>query len=289
MIYPEAEWLPVTGLENDPTIVPIGVILHVDGGNSSSLYAYFNGSSGGIESNLFVNKRGDWEQYRDTTREADAQSAGNSWLEGTVRKGYISLETQGLGIGKWTSLQFEEIAKFLAWCHTTHSIPLKLCTGPKSPGIGYHRQFNSWNPDGHICPGDERVLQVPALIARAQAIVDNPNPFRSTDMPVIVNVPGVAVYIIAGSYKKRIPSQASLDVWLQVTGQTRPGTNPSTDYKDMSGADIALIPDYPVAGPFASDIAEAVVAALPVGSGPSLQDIKDAFAEVLTGTHFTVS
>lgn len=171
--YPVAAWLPVTGIENDPVIIPVGVILHVDGGNASSLYHYFNGPSGGIESNLFVNKKGHWEQYRDTTRQADAQAAGNGWWAGGKFYGYNSVETQGRCDGTgWNAFQFEELATFLAWHHKTHGTPLRQCRNAKDSGIGYHAQFEAWNPNNHACPCPERIKQIPALIARAQQIVD---------------------------------------------------------------------------------------------------------------------
>jgi hypothetical protein len=194
--YPKAKWLPVSGLERDPVIEPIGVILHVDGGNSSSLFNYFNGPSQGVESNFFLNKIGIWEQYRDSTREADAQAAGNSWTAGAKRYGYISVETQGYATGAWNNIQIKELAYFLVWAHITHDIPLVLCNTAKSPGIGYHRQFDAWNPNNHVCPGNDRVAQIPDLINLAKALVNGDVPLMGTFVEPEGKLPNDGVYYI---------------------------------------------------------------------------------------------
>jgi hypothetical protein len=165
--YPKAAWRPVVGLAKDPAITPIGVILHVDGGNSSSLYRYFNGLSGGIESHLFLTDAPKWEQYRDTTREADANYRGNSWVGSDGKRyGFISVETRGLANGEWSPAMLEEIKAFLLWAHQTHGIPLRVAPGYHSPGVGYHVMFgagaglNAWsNAAGKVCPGPNRIRQ----------------------------------------------------------------------------------------------------------------------------------
>jgi peptidoglycan hydrolase-like protein with peptidoglycan-binding domain len=165
--YPKAAWRPVIGLAKDPAITPIGVILHVDGGNSSSLYRYFNGLSGGIESHLFLTDAPKWEQYRDTTREADANYRGNSWVGSDGKRyGFISVETRGLANGEWSPAMLDEIKAFLLWAHQTHGIPLRVAPGYHSAGVGYHVMFgagaglNAWsNAAGKVCPGPNRIRQ----------------------------------------------------------------------------------------------------------------------------------
>lgn len=102
MWYPPAVRRQVTLTSADPRIRPVGVILHVAATNAESLHDWFNGPSGGIESHLYLRKDGTWEQYRDFEHEADANFKGNSWISGSHRNGFISVETQGLGAGEWT-------------------------------------------------------------------------------------------------------------------------------------------------------------------------------------------
>lgn len=168
-LYPGARHRLIPAGGTDPRIRPIGVILHVDGGNAKSLYNYFNGPSGGIESHLHIAKSledGGVEQYRDTEYEADANYRGNSWDEAIERLGFISVETQGTGAGEWTPYQMQEIKKFLRWASEEHRFPLRVAPGYRSAGVGYHIMFgtgmgtNSWsNASGKICPGPGRIKQ----------------------------------------------------------------------------------------------------------------------------------
>lgn len=57
-IYPAAKLRNIPPGVNDPAIIAMGAILHVDAANSGSLYSYFNGPSGGIESHFFIRKDG---------------------------------------------------------------------------------------------------------------------------------------------------------------------------------------------------------------------------------------
>lgn len=161
-LYPGARQRPITPGTNDPPIIVIGAILHVDAGNSKSLYGYFNGPSGGIESHFHVPKEGQPEQYRDTGREADANLKANSFVKNGKRYGYISIETQGFGAGEWNPHQLDEIKKLLTWLSQTHGFPLQRCPAHMSPGVGYHVMFGApgpWTPVSKDCPGRDRVKQ----------------------------------------------------------------------------------------------------------------------------------
>jgi hypothetical protein len=149
---------------NDPSIKPIGVILHVDAGNAGgeSLYSYFKNRSGGIESHFHIQKDGKVYQFRDTHREADANYKANSFVEGGVRKGYISVETQGLERGEWTNAQIQSIKELLLWAKKEHGIPLRVCANPTDAGVGYHTLFgapSAWTPVSKSCPGPDRKVQ----------------------------------------------------------------------------------------------------------------------------------
>jgi hypothetical protein len=161
-VYPGARFRNIPPGSSDPSIIPIGVILHVDAGNSGSLYNYFKNMSGGIESHFFIRKDGGVEQYRDTSYEADANYHGNSFVSGGKRYGFISVETQGLEKGEWTAQQIDEIKKLLLWAHKTHGIPLRRCPAWNQSGIGYHVMWGApsqWTPVSKSCPGPDRVKQ----------------------------------------------------------------------------------------------------------------------------------
>lgn len=170
---------------NDPRIIPVGVILHVDAGNSGSLYDYFANKSGGIESHLFIRKDGGVEQYRDTAYEADANYRGNSFVRNGKTYGFISVETQGLAAGEWTSAQLAEIKKFLLWTHKTHGIPLRRCSAWDQAGVGYHVMFGApgpWTPVSKSCPGPDRVKQFNNILVPWLAHATTP--VEDEDMPL---------------------------------------------------------------------------------------------------------
>jgi hypothetical protein len=163
-LYPGARARLIPAGSNDPKIIPIGVVLHVDAGNSGSLWDYFSHDSGGIESHFFIRKDGGVEQYRDTTIEADANYHGNSF-KGSDGKtyGFVSVETQGYAQGEWTDQQLAEIKKLLTWMHKTHNVPLRVCPAWNAPGVGWHVMWGApgpWtNARGKVCPGPDRVKQ----------------------------------------------------------------------------------------------------------------------------------
>jgi hypothetical protein len=126
-------------------------VLHVAVSEAPSLFDYFNGPSGGVESHFYVRRDGTTEQYRDTGFEADAQAQGNPF--------FISVETQGMGAGEWTPEQLATLKALIAWAHVQHGFPLRIAPGWASPGVGYHSQFPQWNPNAHACPGVDRIRQ----------------------------------------------------------------------------------------------------------------------------------
>lgn len=141
----------------DPRIKPRIVILHVDAGNSPSLYDYFNGRSGGVESHFHIPKVDQIEQYRDTDWQADANMLANFFA--------ISVETQGFGKGTWNDKQLRDIKGLLLWAHKTHDIPLVECTRWDGSGIGWHNKFaKQWAGGPRECPGAERIKQIREII-----------------------------------------------------------------------------------------------------------------------------
>lgn len=159
----------VTGLHMDPNIIPVGIIYHVSGSpNATSLFNWFNGPSGGVESHFHVDFLGRREQYRDTEREADANYRGNSWIGADGRRyGYISVETQGGADGKWNDAQLASLIELSHWLHSVHpTIRWEIAPGVQAGGLGWHVMFGagagtfSWsNARGKVCPGSERIEQ----------------------------------------------------------------------------------------------------------------------------------
>jgi hypothetical protein len=164
-LYPAATARLIAPGANDPGIVPVGVVLHVAVSEATSLYDYFRSGSGGVESHLYVRYDGSCEQYRDLDFEADAQSAGNSWVAAGQTYGFLSVETQGLEAGTWTSQQIAAIKDFIGWSSDHYRFPLRVCPAYHASGVGYHRLFPQWNPNHHVCPGDDRVRQFTTVIA----------------------------------------------------------------------------------------------------------------------------
>jgi hypothetical protein len=203
-LYPGARQRLITPGSNDPAITPIGVILHVDAGNSASLYNYFSTASGGIESHFHIPKTGSPEQYRDTSREADANYKGNSFLKNGKRYGFISVETQGLGSGEWNAHQLDEIKKLLLWANKVHGIPLRRCPDWDEAGIGYHVMFGApgpWTPVSKSCPGPDRVKQFNNILVpwfRNATTPPPPPPVTSKDLIDMATQAEIAAAVEAG-------------------------------------------------------------------------------------------
>lgn len=137
----------------------------------------------------------------DQSRDTRFRSAAN--LAGNPRVIAIENEDHGPRFGKWsgsdvpplTPEQVEACAQILAWAHRVHGVPLRLCpdSRPGSRGLAYHRQGVDGNfgpgtghpaagrvaggelwsgARGKVCPGDRRIAQLPAILARAKRIVN---------------------------------------------------------------------------------------------------------------------
>lgn len=158
-------------------------VLHVSASNAESLHNYFSTAS--VCSHFHVSKRGTVEQYLDTAWPSQAD------LEGNQRS--ISIETQGIAGEPWTEVQITALAKLLAWIGQVHNIPLRLAENSRTTtaGVAWHRlgidgNFpavgllagrsqlgggEKWSAArGKICPGDERIKQIPDLIQQTRLI-----------------------------------------------------------------------------------------------------------------------
>lgn len=151
-LYPAAIKRLVPHGSEDPRINPRVVILHIAVSEASSLYHYFNGPSGGVESHFYIRRDGTVEQYRDTSTQADANTDANNFA--------ISIETQGMEHGEWTADQMSAIKNLIRWCHDVHGIPLEVPKSWDGSGVGFHVQFpGRWDKRGATCPGPDRQRQ----------------------------------------------------------------------------------------------------------------------------------
>lgn len=143
--------------------------LHIAVSEAASLHGYFN-RPGNPCSHFYVRRDGNVEQYVDTTYRAAADLDGNDAT--------ISVETQGMGDGEWTSRQVAALAALFAWARQTHGLPDKTATdslpGQSSRGLSWHRLgIDPWRRPGGIrystargkvCPGDARTAQIPTIL-----------------------------------------------------------------------------------------------------------------------------
>lgn len=166
-LYPPAIQKPITPGSNDLGIVPVLLIFHVRAGTGPSLFDYFNGPSGGVESHFYIRFDGTTEQYRDTAIDADANMDANAWVgPDGKRYGAISVETEGLADGTWTPQQLATLKDLTLWCNATHGIPLKIADNPRGPGVGYHILFmREWAGGPRACPGPARIRQFYDVLA----------------------------------------------------------------------------------------------------------------------------
>ncbi len=142
--------------DNDPPITPRVAILHVAASLATTLFFFFRDRSGGVESHFFITLLGRIEQYRSIYRQADANLDANNFA--------VSIETAGLGMGRWNPPQRRAIKKLLLWLHneTDGEIPLRPVKRWDGAGIGYHTLFGApshWTPVAKSCPGPNRIKQ----------------------------------------------------------------------------------------------------------------------------------
>lgn len=177
--YPKAIRKPIPPGTNDPKIIPVGLVYHVRDGIGDSLYPYFSGPSGGVESHWYIRYDGTVEQYRDTLYEADANGMGNSWVLGGKRYGLHSVETEGRERGKWTPEQIEALKALTRWDARIHGWPVQLAPDWNGPGVGYHVMFGApgpWTSVAKTCPGPDRVRQFEQIFVPWLATAGKPTP-----------------------------------------------------------------------------------------------------------------
>ena len=181
---PGARWRPLSRNYTRRVTTKDCIILHSTGTNAAtSQYGWFNTPGAGASSHFHVDNNGVIEQYVDT--------AHMSWANASANPRSVTIETQGNGHGPWTAAQISSIVRIIQWVRSVHKgIPLRQMTSSAASqkGIGWHRlgvngNFprtgilrgrsqrgggQSWSKAfGKICPGDDRIKQIPAIIRQA--------------------------------------------------------------------------------------------------------------------------
>jgi hypothetical protein len=232
---PGAEWSPL-GPQTEPRITPTVVCLHSMAGSFSGTDAWFRKFNGagyqGTESHFGVAFDGRVRQWQDTGRQADANGPDGG--------GYVlSIETEDDGTPDdtpWTPAQVEAIARILAWAHAEHGIPLVDTKGvPDTRGVAIHRYgVRPWRKPGHdrwstsagkTCPGEARIRQVPAVIARARILagLDKPSDSskpatRKDDDMKLIEAEGRGVALLGAAYFYGAPDVEARDALIRAYG-----------------------------------------------------------------------
>jgi hypothetical protein len=273
---PGAEWSPL-GPQTEPRITPTVVCLHSMAGSFSGTDAWFRKFNGagyqGTESHFGVAFDGRVRQWQDTGRQADANGPDGG--------GYVlSIETEDDGTPDntpWTPAQFEAIARILAWAYAEHGVPLVDTKGvPDARGVAIHRYgVNPWRKPGHdrwstsagkTCPGEARIRQVPAVIARARILAGldrpadsskPPAPATSGDRPMyLISCPARGVAVIGDDYWMPLPNDEHVHAALALL----PAENvKATDNPRLFDLWVAIATQ----GKTSSDAVEAAMAEVP--------------------------
>lgn len=192
------------------------IILHVTAADVPSQFNWFS-STRLCSSHFHVAKSGVVEQYVDTVNGDAASFRGN--------RRSIGIETQGLARGSWTDAQINALARLMAWINREHGIPLVQVSSSRrgTRGVGYHAlgvpatraQAHAgvsqtggelWSPDvGKVCPGPERIAQIPGLIRLAASMAATPSASSSPSGALVVDGRAGAATIsraqqLAGTY-----------------------------------------------------------------------------------------
>lgn len=184
--YPKATKRPISVNFTRTKTKKNCVILHSTASKTAtSMYGWFSNPSAEASSHFHIDNNGRVEQYIDTDYVSWANREGNG-------RG-VTIETQGSGYEPWTNAQIVAIVDLIVWASKVYNFPIRMMNSSKSSetGVGWHRlgvdgNYNiSKNPDllrgrsprgggevwsgfGRICPGDDRILQVPSIVEKAK-------------------------------------------------------------------------------------------------------------------------
>lgn len=204
------EWRPLgANWDRQPVMTTPDIIcLHTMVGSLAGTDRMFHGNGyGGVFSHFGIGGDGTVLQWQDTRYRAAANFNGNHRI--------VSVETadmnepgkpgpfppwntsDGGAVPAWTDNQIAALAHLVAALCAAHTIPCELVpdSQPRRRGVAYHRQGIDGNyPDGRVlggevwstatgkvCPGDRRISQIPTVISRARALMNNQEDDMFTD------------------------------------------------------------------------------------------------------------
>lgn len=209
---------------------PNVVVLHGTAGNDTSPYGTF--AKGASCSHFWIAYDGRREQYLDTSWPSAADR------DGAARS--ISIETSSppSGAGVWTPEQVASIVDLLRWIRTQHpGIPLRIVgsSDASEAGIGWHRVGIDGNfpalpsllagrgqrgggqlwssARGKVCPGNDRIAQVPAILAALTTTTPAPTPVpdvQEDDVLIIRRARDGAAFLVIGGIGSRIVTGSDL-------------------------------------------------------------------------------
>ena len=173
-------------------------ILHIDAGGVRDLYGWWNNPDSGANGSHFqVAYDGTVVQYADTDFIVYTSGSGSQRS--------VGIETQGKAAGEWTPAQRTAIVNLLAWLCKIYNLPVRQMTSSKKSerGIGYHllgvpanaaqkaakvsqTGGELWSSSvGKVCPGPDRVKQIPSIVNQVATGTPNPTPPEEDDMPTV--------------------------------------------------------------------------------------------------------
>lgn len=186
-VYPVAIFKPLPEAKTQTKITPRLIILHTNGGGSSTngaqLWAYMNQTTVTLECHFQIDLDGTVWQFMPVDVRADCNAAANPFA--------VSIETQDKGSATlndtpWADPQVQSIVEVIAWLRDDYGILMARCLDWNGAGIGAHRDFPQWSNSAHSCPGNARFAQVPDIIEQAKNY-NATNP--PTDIPPVVVPP----------------------------------------------------------------------------------------------------
>jgi len=176
-------------------------VFHAAVSGSSSLFDFFN-QPGNPTSHFYVRADGTIEQYVNTDYQAPAQLEGNhdcaSVESQDMADGFPAWS--GSDVPAWSVSQVAALARIAAWVASMHQIPLLTLPDSRNgrTGYGYHRLgVDPWRVAGgelwsksygKVCPGNNRIAQIPQVIARAQQIVGGDDDMTPDQAQTLANI-----------------------------------------------------------------------------------------------------
>lgn len=165
------------------------IVLHVAASEAASLHGWFSNPRAQASSHFYVRRDGTIEQYIPINL--------ISWAGVQSDARAISVETQGMGHGAWTPEQVAALQRIIRFCQSVYpGIPSRVMRSSKSSetGIGYHalgvpatraqklRRVSQTGGElwsgavGKVCPGPDRIKQIPGLVAGTPTPTPAPTP-----------------------------------------------------------------------------------------------------------------